>query len=100
MRSACAATAFVAVLVLSSSVALVPDQAHRAEAGAPAGSALLWRVPEDIGSRNLYYGAGDVENRPRGGVTFIEEDLNGTNPKLEVRDQPARPVLDRPAHPA
>jgi hypothetical protein len=86
MRDACAATAFVAVLVLSSSVALVQDQAHRAEAGAPAGSALLWRAPEDIGSRNLYYGAGGVEDQPRGAVTFIEEDLNGTNPKFEVRD--------------
>jgi len=78
MRDACAATAFVAVLVLSSSVALVQDQAHRAEAGAPAGSALLWRVPEDIGSRNLYYGAGGVENRPRGtGIRLSKETSKG-----------------------
>lgn len=87
MRGACTAAAFVAVLGLSSSVALVEDQAHRAEAGAPAGSALLWRAPEDISSRNLYYGAGGAENRPRGAMTFVEEDLNGTNPKFEVRDQ-------------
>jgi len=47
---------------------------------------LLWREPADIGSRNLYYGPGGQDNQPRGPFSFVEEDLNGSNPKYVVRD--------------
>jgi hypothetical protein len=43
--------------------------------------ALLWREPLDIGTRNLYYGIGGEKDQPRGPYTFVEEDLNGSNPK-------------------
>jgi len=87
MRGACAVTALVAMLAVGPRAVLVQREAGRAEAGAPAGSAVLWRAPEDIGSRDLYYGAGGAQDQPHGAMTFVEEDLNGTNPKLEVRDQ-------------
>jgi hypothetical protein len=47
---------------------------------------VLWREPIDIGSRNLFYGPGGKEHEPHGPFKFVEEDLNGTNPKYVVRD--------------
>lgn len=49
--------------------------------------AVLWRDPVDIASRNLLYGSGGEDHQPRGPFTFIKEDLEGSNPKFEVRDQ-------------
>jgi hypothetical protein len=52
------------------------------------GPAVLWREPVDIASRNLFYGPGGKEHEPPHGMfTFLKEDLDGTNPKLDVRDQ-------------
>jgi hypothetical protein len=50
-------------------------------------SAVLWLEPTDIRSRNLFYGPGGEEHQPRGPFSFVEEDLNGTNPKYVVRDK-------------
>jgi hypothetical protein len=47
----------------------------------------LWNEPADIASRNLYYGPGGAEHQPHGPFTFVEEDLEGTNPKYVVRDR-------------
>ena len=46
----------------------------------------LWE-PADIPSRNLYYGPGGAAGRPGKRFTFIKEDLDGTNPKFDVRDE-------------
>src|SRR5690242_4348251 len=49
------------------------------------GPAVLWRYPNDIASRNLYYGPGGEANAPRDGFyTFDKEDLKGSNPKFDV----------------
>jgi hypothetical protein len=48
---------------------------------------VMWRNPTDIRSRNLFYGPGGKKDEPHGRVTFVEEDLDGTNPKFEVKDQ-------------
>ena len=47
----------------------------------------LWRDPGDVRSRNLFYGAGGQKHEPHGSFTFIEEDMEGTNPKFVVTDQ-------------
>jgi hypothetical protein len=47
----------------------------------------LWREPKDIRSENLFYGAGGETHEPHGPFTFLKEDLKGTNPKYDVRDQ-------------
>jgi hypothetical protein len=47
----------------------------------------LWEAPNDIRSRNLYYGPGGADGQPGKRFTFIKEDLDGTNPKLDVRDE-------------
>ena len=50
-------------------------------------TALLWRDPADIGSRNLFYGAGGEADQPHGTLTFVKEDLEGSNPKFVVKDE-------------
>jgi hypothetical protein len=49
--------------------------------------AILWRDPLDIASLDLRYGVGGKDHQPRGTFTFLQEDMEGTNPKLDVRDQ-------------
>src|SRR5581483_4000026 len=49
------------------------------------GPAVLWRYPNDIATRNLYYGPGGKADAPRDVFyTFEKEDLDGSNPKLNV----------------
>jgi hypothetical protein len=46
----------------------------------------LWRQPADIASEDLFYGPGGKEHQPQSPFTFEKEDLEGTNPKFDVRD--------------
>src|SRR5271170_4249516 len=46
----------------------------------------LWRQPQDISAENLFYGRGGQEHEPHGPFTFEKEDLEGSNPKYDVRD--------------
>lgn len=46
----------------------------------------LWRGPADIQSENLLYGVGGEAHQPHGPFTFEKEDMEGTNPKFDVRD--------------
>ncbi len=48
---------------------------------------VLWRDPVDIASRDLYFGSGGEQNQPHAPYTFVEEDMNGTNPKYVVTDR-------------
>ena len=50
-------------------------------------TAVLWRDPVDIASRDLFYGPGGKEHVPQGTFTFDKEDLKGTNPKFVVRGE-------------
>ena len=59
----------------------------RTAADANGVQAVLWRLPVDIASLNLLYGSGGEDRQPHGPFTFIEEDSEGTNPKIDVRDQ-------------
>ena len=51
------------------------------------GSAVIWTDPGDISSRNLLYGSGGEKDQPHPPVTFEKEDMKGTSPKFDVRDQ-------------
>src|ERR1700680_1254343 len=62
-----------------------PESPGRGENTALA-PAVLWRNPTDIASRDLFYGPGGEKHQPHGPFTFVKEDLNGTNPKFDVRD--------------
>ena len=48
---------------------------------------VLWRQPNDVSTRNLYFGPGGKRDQPQGPFTFIKEDLDGSNPKFTVRDR-------------
>jgi hypothetical protein len=58
------------------------------DSGEITGSAspVLWREPTDIASRNLLYGPGGKEHAPPSTFIFESEDMNGSNPKLVIRD--------------
>ena len=47
---------------------------------------VLWHNPGNISSLDLYWGAGGKDGQPKAPFTFVSEDSNGTNPKLDVRD--------------
>lgn len=49
-------------------------------------NAVLWQDRGEISAQDLYYGSGGREREPQPPFTFIEEDLEGTNPKFDVRD--------------
>jgi hypothetical protein len=70
-------------------LALAPSAIVRA-ADVPANGATsktaLWRDPIDLATRDLFYGSGGKEHQPHGPFTFEKEDLNGSNPKFDVRD--------------
>ena len=51
-----------------------------------AGNAIIWNDPGNVGSKNLYWGAGGEDHQPRLPVEFTQEDMHGTSPKFEVRD--------------
>ena len=59
----------------------------RVEKSLPGGPRVLWRQPEDITARDLFYGPGGKAHEPRGKFRFIEEDFSGTNPKFKVEDE-------------
>ncbi len=48
---------------------------------------VLWKNPEDIASRDLFFGSGGRGSMPHGPFSFIAEDLAGTSPKFQVRDR-------------
>ena len=51
--------------------------------------ALIWRDPGNISTLNLVYGIGGSERAPdpNGTYTFDKEDMSGTNPKFDVKDE-------------
>jgi hypothetical protein len=48
--------------------------------------AILWVQPDNIRSRNLYFGRGGKEHQPQVPLQFLGEDSGGSNPKFDVRD--------------
>ena len=48
---------------------------------------VIWADPGYISSKNLFYGSGGKENLPRPPLTFEKEDVKGSNPKFDARDQ-------------
>jgi hypothetical protein len=76
----------VVLMVLPGAASGKKRSKGRTESVESTGSALLWRDPGDIASRNLFYGPGGKEHEPHGPFTFEKEDLDGSNPKFVVRD--------------
>jgi hypothetical protein len=76
--------ALIITLLLSSSV----HPAKRTSAAtAPAKkSVTIWRQPSDIRTLNLFYGPGGSAGQPHPPFRFVEEDRDGSSPKIVVTD--------------
>jgi hypothetical protein len=48
--------------------------------------AMLWTAPQDIATRDLYYGKGGRADLPAPPFTFVKEDPDGNSPKFVVED--------------
>jgi len=58
-----------------------------ADTSVKSAQGTLWVDPGDIQSRNLFYGPGGKEHQPNGtNFSFVDEDMDGTNPKYNVKD--------------
>ena len=84
-------TLFLTALLITLPSAQAAKKKHRAS-GAEAEitgtvRTTLWREPQNIRARNLFYGPGGAEHAPPTSTfTFRKEDLKGTNPKFDVED--------------
>jgi hypothetical protein len=80
----------VPLLTLAIACAFLPLRAlgemRTAAAAIAHPTAILWKDPADIRSRNLYFGPGGREDQPKEPLDFLKEDMSGTNPKFDVRD--------------
>ena len=63
-------------------------EARAEEAAEPAGRRSSQHDPGDPTTLDLYYGAGgkDMRPDPNGTFTFVEEDMQQTQPKFDVMD--------------
>lgn len=51
--------------------------------------AEVWRDPGDVATLDLFYGPGGKQHAPDPGgkFTFVKEDMNGTSPKFDIKDE-------------
>ena len=79
------------VFLLAFVASSIPGASNSGKAGITerghGATAVLRRDPPDFASLDLIYGSGGPGHQPRGTFTFIQEDLQGSNPKLDIRDQ-------------
>jgi hypothetical protein len=50
------------------------------------GESILWVDPGDVASLDFKFGVGGRVNQPQPPFQFVNEDLSGTNPKIDVTD--------------
>jgi hypothetical protein len=63
-----------------------PEKVAHATGVSSQAAGALCRAESDIVSRDLYYGPGGRLHAPAGTFAFVSEDLDGTSPKLIVKD--------------
>src|SRR5688500_16749219 len=84
--------AAVVLLVSCSTVALSQDQdKEKKKKELPQGTAILWREPTNIDSRDLLLGPGGAAMKPDlSRVTFVKEEKGGYSKKYRVKDAKGR----------
>ena len=83
--------AFVVTVMLILSCATVAnsqdDKKEKKKKEVPQGTAVLWREPNDIASRNLLLGPGGEAMKPDlSRITFVKEEKGGYSKKYRVKD--------------
>ena len=72
---------------VSSTPATAAGKDKIADTSVKSAQGTLWADPGDIQSRNLFYGPGGKEHQPNGTTfSFVDEDMDGSNPKYNVKD--------------
>jgi hypothetical protein len=84
-------TLFLTALLISLPPAQAAKKKHKAtgadEEITGTVRTTLWREPQDIRARNLFYGPGGAEHAPHSTFTFLKEDRKGSNPKFDIEDE-------------
>ena len=82
--------AAIFLLLISTGMFAAQKKANKSESGkTPSNSPeLIWRDPGEISSLDLINGVGGAADAPDPNAvyTFVEEDMNGTSPKIRVKD--------------
>lgn len=74
--------AVLGIVLLLSATAVAFSQSAR--------KAVLWTDPGPVASRDLLWGNGAADRAPKPPFTFLKEDTDGTQPKVQVRDAAGR----------
>ncbi|MEX2270965.1 MAG: hypothetical protein WD690_05815 [Vicinamibacterales bacterium] len=74
--------AIVVLAVFAGQVQVTPRPASR--------TAVLWNDPGSIAARDLFWGSGSAERAPKPPFVFLQEDTDGAQPKVHVRDAAGR----------
>ena len=82
-------TVMLMLLMISASSTAQKKHKNKENANPANLPELIWRDPGDVASLNLLYGAGGQEHAPdpNGKFTFVKEDLQGTSPKFDIKDE-------------
>ena len=81
----------IIVLGLSTTAFAVQKKSKKAKKPMPAGTAVMWREPTDIASRDLFHGSGGEAGKPDlSQLTLIEKVQGGFSEKYRVRDAAGR----------
>jgi hypothetical protein len=82
-------TVMLMLLMISASSTAQKKDKNKENANPANLPELIWRDPGDVASLNLLYGAGGQEHAPdpNGKFSFVKEDLQGTSPKFDVKDE-------------
>ncbi|MCA1631179.1 MAG: hypothetical protein LC785_14795 [Acidobacteria bacterium] len=82
----------MALALFASAAQLAAAQKEsKGEDAPPRGTPVLWRAPDDIAARDLFWGAGGEASRPDlSSVTFVKQESGGYSPKFRVRDGAGR----------
>jgi hypothetical protein len=81
--------AAIFLLLISTGMFAAQKKANKSNKDAAANlPELIWRDPGDIASLDLINGIGGAADAPDPNAvyTFVEEDMNGTSPKIRVKD--------------
>lgn len=79
------------VLFASSAQIAAAQKESKGKDAPPRGTPVLWRAPDDISARDLFWGAGGEASRPDlSNVTFVKQESGGYSPKFRVKDGAGR----------
>jgi hypothetical protein len=73
------------MLVMTAPAALAQKETKEPKVLRP-GTPRLWKDPGDVSRLDFVYGSAGRARAPKPPFTFVEEDLDGSNPKLKIKD--------------